>query len=435
MNKAIISAVYPRTIAERLNLEPGDEILSINGNPAKDLIDFQFLWADEEILLAVKKRNENSSREYKISKDYDESLGVEFEQAIFDTIKRCNNKCIFCFVDQMAPNLRNTLYIKDDDYRLSFLQGSFITLTNVQEKDISDIVRLHLSPLYISVHTTDEKLRREMLKNPRAEKIMQQLRTLSEAGIELHTQIVVCPGINDGDELEKTLQDLCSLGENIKSIAIVPVGVTEYAPNASLLKELTKQNARKIITQIEKWRKKLEASGERAKIYLSDEFFFRAEQEYPPSSYYNDFPQLENGVGISRLFLEEFIANNHSLRTVNNLQKFALVTGEMGEYVLKDICKELDPSMIESINIIKLKSVFWGDRVTVTGLLTGRDLVEGLKNTAPEEQLVIPDIMLKSGKDTFLDGMTVADIENKLGRKIKIIGSDAESLISLLKGG
>ena len=296
---AIISEIQKDSIAQELELQKGDKILSINSEIPKDFIDYQYMMSAEEVEIEVEKAN-GDVEIYEIEKDYDEDLGIIFESAVFDRIKPCTNKCIFCFVDQQPEGLRKSLYIKDDDYRLSYLQGTYITLTNLTEKDKKRIEAMHLGPLYVSVHTTNPELRAKMLNNPKAANILEDLKWLKKADIPIHTQIVLCPEYNDKDELERTLNDFSKFKSIIQSIAIVPVGLTKFHKNN--LKPLTKENALHVIKQVENFNKKMKKQIAMA----SDEFFIKADYEIPPRKYYGNFSQIEDGVGALRLLLDDF---------------------------------------------------------------------------------------------------------------------------------
>lgn len=303
--KGIISNVKPDSIGLEIGLVPGDRLLAVNGESVQDIIDLSFALAEEEIELLI----EHVSGEREIisfEKDYDEELGLEFESAVFDNVRQCANKCVFCFVDQMPPGMRDSLYIKDDDYRLSFLYGNFVTLTNIGPRDLERIAKLHLSPLYVSVHTTNGTLREKMLGGKRAGKIMGQLTELVEKGIDLHTQVVLCPGFNDGRELERTIRDLYALHPSVLSLAIVPVGLTRYRDDCHPLTGFTQNGSREVIRLVRQWQEKCRQETGESFVYLADEFYLAAGEEIPDYEAYDGFPQLENGVGIVRAFLAEW---------------------------------------------------------------------------------------------------------------------------------
>ena len=303
---AVISEIQKNSIAQELDFEKGDKIISINGEKPQDMIDYRYMMCAEDIELEIEKNN-GDIEIYEIEKDYDEDLGVVFESAVFDRIKPCTNHCIFCFVDQQPEGLRKSLYIKDDDYRLSYLQGTYVTLTNLTKKDRERIEQLHLGPLYVSVHTTNPDLRVKMLNNPKAANIMEDLKWLKKADIPIHAQIVLCPGYNDGKELERTLNDFVQFKSIIQSIAIVPVGITRFHKNN--LKTLTKENALHVIKQVENFNKEVKKHLAMA----SDEFFVKADYPIPDKKYYGSFAQIEDGVGALRLLIDDFEKNKKKL--------------------------------------------------------------------------------------------------------------------------
>lgn len=428
MAKAVISEVFPNSLADELGLKPGDKIIKINNIVPEDLIHFQYLWADEEVQLLI----ENKAGEeilYEIEKDYDEGLGVVFEQAVFDRIRRCQNKCLFCFIEQMAPLMRPSLYEKDDDYRLSFLQGNFITLTNLNEKDCQRIKDLHLSPLYVSVHTTDPDLRAKILGNPKATRIMEQLHTLIDWGIKIHCQIVLCQGVNDGKYLEQTINDLSSLGPGILSIAIVPVGVTKFRKDLENFPVFHQRYAEDLVDWVsnkqEFFRKKIGKSL----VYLGDEIYIQAQREFPSSDYYDGFPQTENGIGVSRIFLDEFELLKANLPSFTEEKHYVIATGKLGSRVLKPVIEQLNKIKGIDLKFKEIENLFFGPRVTVTGLLTGEDLLHGLKDIPKNTKVLISDIMLKKRDNIFLDGLKPEDVAKKLGIEIIPIENNAQALI------
>ena len=422
---AIISEIQKDSIAQELELQKGDKILSINSEAPKDFIDYQYMMSAEEVEIEVEKAN-GDVEIYEIEKDYDEDLGIIFESAVFDRIKPCTNKCIFCFVDQQPEGLRKSLYIKDDDYRLSYLQGTYITLTNLTEKDKKRIEAMHLGPLYVSVHTTNPELRAKMLNNPKAANILEDLKWLKKADIPIHTQIVLCPEYNDKDELERTLNDFSKFKSIIQSIAIVPVGLTKFHKNN--LKPLTKENALHVIKQVENFNKKMKKQIAMA----SDEFFIKADYEIPPRKYYGNFSQIEDGVGALRLLLDDFEKTKKKLpKKIQNKKEICFAVTDSSKKVMEKIIDELNK--IENLNcqMIVLKNNFFGPNVTVAGLITGNDLINQLKNKDIKE-LVIPSIMLRPYTQDFLDGITISDVQKELNAKINVI-NDIYSTIEFLE--
>lgn len=411
---AVISEILEDSIAQELEFEKGDKILSINGEKPQDMIDYRYMMCSEDVEIEIEKAN-GEIEVFEIEKDFDEDLGVVFESAVFDRIKPCTNHCIFCFVDQQPKGLRKSLYIKDDDYRLSYLQGTYVTLTNLTEKDKKRIEQLHLGPLYVSVHTTNPDLRSKMLNNPKAANILEDLKWLKNADIPIHAQIVLCPGYNDGEELEKTLKDFEKFKSIIQSVAIVPVGITRFHKND--LKTLTKENALHVIKQVEDFNKKVKKHLAMA----SDEFFLKADYPIPDKKYYGSFSQLEDGVGALRLLIDDFEKRKKKLpKKLSKSVKYTFAVAQSSINVFKDIVDTLNS--IENFNgeIVELKNDFFGSNVTVAGLITGQDLINQLKEK-DIENLVIPSIMLREFTNDFLDNITLAQAEKELGCKIHVI--------------
>ncbi|MGI6065019.1 MAG: DUF512 domain-containing protein [Bacillota bacterium] len=434
--KAKISSVVPGSIAEDLGLGEGDCLLSINGISPVDLIDYGFSIADEYIELEVEKRNQERIV-FEIEKDVDDDLGIVFTKGTFDGIKRCKNKCIFCFVDQMPSKLRDSLYVKDDDYRLSFLYGNFITLTNISEKDLDRIKKLHISPLYISVHTINEAMRCRMLGNPKAGEVLKIIKELADAGIDMHTQIVLCPGINDGKELDKTLFGLAELWPKIKSVAVVPVGITKFQKNKNL-RVFRFQEARAIIEDVSQHQAFFQNKIGTNFVYLADEFYLMAGWEIPPYEHYEGFPQIENGVGLTRLLWHNFdYAAKKLPQMIECPCRANLVTGRLAEPVLKPIVERINQIKNMTVNLIPLDNQFFGSTVTVAGLLTGSDIVTGLtrwrqKQTDVRPLVLLPKVMLEFERRVFLDGLTLEDVEKMLGIKIIIVEPTGEGIVKTI---
>lgn len=427
----IVAALHPGSIAEEIGLEIGDQILEVNGQKVRDIIDLSFAFAEEEIELLIEKKN--GEREISaFDKAYDEELGVEFESAVFDGIRRCGNRCWFCFVDQNAPDMRPSLYVKDDDYRMSFLYGNFVTLTNTRDADFDRIRRLHLSPLFISVHTTDGALRAKMLQSKRAADIMEQLKRLKEADVEVHTQIVLCPGVNDGAALEKTIGDLMELRPMVLSLAIVPVGLTRFRGGCYPLAKFTKERAGWVIDAVERWQKKSRAQTGASFVYLGDEFYFLAERELPPTEAYDGFPQLENGIGITRDFIDAW---EEAADVVCNAPKeriyLDVVCGKSAEKVLRPLVESLCLELV-SVRVVAIENAFFGKDITVTGLLTGQDIVTALRKLPGKRSgVIIPGSALRSGEEVFLDDYALGDLQRDLQTEIKVArgGGDLKRLL------
>ena len=427
----LISAVAPDSLAAELGLVPGDRLLAVNEQPVRDIIDLSFALADEYLELLIEKAD-GSQELYEIEKDYNEQLGIEFESAVFDKVRQCANRCVFCFVDQMPQGMRETLYIKDDDYRLSFLYGNFITLTNLTAEDKKRIRQLHLSPLYISVHTTDGDLRTAMLNNKRAARIMEELRLLVAEGIELHTQVVLCPGINDGKALEKTIADLYSLAPAVLSLAIVPVGLTRHRDGCYPLRVFSPDEAAEVISMVEKWQKKCRAEMGGSFVYLADEFYLSAGWPIPVYEEYDEFPLLENGVGIVRHFLDEWEQERSLAPGYQAPMTVDVVCGVSAAKILEPLLSQLTIPQL-TVRLAVVENKFFGPHVTVTGLLTGRDILDHLQSMGGERQgIIIPGIALRKGEAVFLDSLCPGDIENTCAVPVRT-AYFAKDLLHLLK--
>lgn len=425
---AVISEIINDSIAQELEFQIGDKILTINGEKPQDMIDYKYMMCCEDVEIELERTN-GDIEIFEIEKDFDDDLGILFESAVFDRIKPCTNHCIFCFVDQQPDGLRKSLYIKDDDYRLSYLQGTYVTLTNLTKKDRERIENLHLGPLYVSVHTTNPQLRAQMLNNPKAANIIEDLNWLKKADIPIHAQIVLCPGYNDGKELEKTLNDFVNFKSVIQSIAIVPVGITRFHKNS--LKTFTKENALHVIKQVENFNIKVKKHLAMA----SDEFFIKADYPIPDKKYYGNFAQLEDGVGAIRLLLDDF--EKHKKKLPLELKKplnLSFAVSQSAVKIFKEISDALNSIKNCNCEIIELKNEFFGDNVTVAGLITGRDLINQIK-VKNVQNLVIPSIMLRPFSKVFLDDITVEQVQQELSCNIIVINDiySVKEIINLLK--
>lgn len=436
---AIISKVEQNSIAEELELQSGDEVLSIDEQKMTDLIDYNFLCKSELLTIEVKKSN-GEIEEIEIEKDFDEDLGIIFESAVFDKIRPCLNKCIFCFVDQQPDGLRDTLYIKDDDYRLSYLQGTYVTLTNLTQKDKERIEKLGLGPFYISVHTTNPDLRIKMLKNPNAGKILEHLKWLEQSHIPVHLQIVLCPKYNDGDELRRTLSDFKKL-KNILSVAIVPVGITKFRKGDALY-PVTKKIAQETIDTVNEFN----AAIKKNIACCSDEFFAIAEKSIPSKKYYGKFAQLEDGVGALRLLLDDFAKEKKRLpEGVNAPKNILFATSQLAKPAIDEIAQNLNKIKNLKVEVIAVKSNYWGDGISVAGLITSEDLIKSIKEERGNRKqgtgevlfnkisnhstiypfnfstVIIPSVMLRPFTQDFLDGKTLEYVKEKTGLEFFVI--------------
>ena len=411
---AIITAIEPNSIAQELEIRVGSELLSINNQKLKDYIEYQYAVMSEELIFEI-KNPDGEIEEYEIEKDFEEELGFVFESAIFDKIKPCANNCIFCFVDQQPQGLRDSLYIKDDDYRLSYLQGTYVTLTNLTKRDKERIANQHLGPLFISVHTTNPELRAKMLNNKNAANLMKELDFLEENDIPINTQVVLCPDYNDGKELERTLNDLWKYKSILNSIAIVPVGITKFRQEK--IKQVDKEKAIETIEIVEKFNKKIKKNI----ASVSDEFFLMAEQELPEKKYYNGYNQLEDGVGSLRCLIDDFDKRKKKLpNKVKSKKAYTLACSVSAKEFFNMFASELNKVENVNLQVQPIKSEFWGKDVNVAGLITAKDLISQLNGNS-FEQVIIPSIVLRPYTTEFLDGLTVEDVEKKLNIKIHII--------------
>ena len=416
---AKITKVLADSIAEEIGFTAGDAIVAINGTKPRDLIDYQFLCADEILELEVLDAT-GKTHHVEIEKDYDDDLGLEFSTALFDCLIQCNNRCPFCFIDQQPPGKRTSLYLKDDDYRLSFLYGSYLTLTNLTAKEWQRIEQMRLSPLYVSVHSTEPDIRIRLLKNNRGGEILSQISWFQERRLQIHAQVVVCPGINDGEHLERTLQDLTSFhpGElpTVASIAVVPVGLTRFRPQEDELIPVTKEKAQEVISQVkllsQKFRKKYNSSV----VWLADEWFLIAGEELPSEAEYEEYPQIDNGVGSIRLFIKQFTQTATELLPpkITNQRRLTWVVGNAVEIAFQPLVQQLNTVEGLEVNMRALCSDYWGQSISVTGLLTGHDLLLNLQGQDLGEGILLPSVMLKHGELVFLDDMTVAEVSQQL---------------------
>lgn len=419
------------SIGEEMDISPGDKLISINGYPINDILDYQFYSADDNLILEIEKDN-GSLWSLEIEKDYDEELGLYFTQPGFDAIRSCKNRCIFCFVDQLPPDMRKTLYEKDDDYRHSFLYGNFITLTNLSENDWQKIIKMRLSPLYVSVHCIQGDLRKKMLKNPRAARIKSDLRRLQAAGIEVHTQIVLCPGWNDGEILTETIRELASLYPSVASIGIVPVGLTRYRDKLPQLSPVTPEKAKETIENAEAFHKRFRSRWGRGLVYLADEFYLRAGYDIPDTLYYDDFCQIENGIGLVRKLLDDFDKIESDLPVSVAGRKAYIITGKSAQGTLQKIAARLNQIEGLSINIISVNNNFFGTGVSVCGLLTGNDIIDTLGKAYRGKRVIISRVMFREGQDVMLDDISLEDIKQRTQADIRVTDGSARSLLEAI---
>lgn len=427
---AVVASVEPGSIGEDLGFEPGDRLLSINGRRPRDLIDLQFL-VGEEILVLEVEDSDGTPHSVELEKDLDQGLGLEFTEALFDGLKQCNNACPFCFIDQQPPGKRRSLYLKDDDYRLSFLYGSYLTLTNLQESDWHRIEEQRLSPLYVSVHATDPQLRSRLLVNSRAGLLPDQLRWFAERKLQIHTQVVVCPGLNDGPALERTLTDLALHAQGawpaVLSAAVVPVGLTRFRPAGDSLVPVDRACARRVIALVEPLQRQFQRRLGSHFAWLSDEWYLLAGIPLPPRDRYEDLPQQENGVGTIRAFLEALELATRSLPChLDPPKRFSWVVGSLVAEALKPVVERLNCVSGLELILHGLPSPYWGQERVVTGLLTGSDLMEGLQDRDLGDALLLPAVMLRQGEALFLDDWRLEDLESRLPVPVHLLQGAAD---------
>lgn len=431
-----IRRVKPGSIAEEMGVESGDELLSINNKPVTDILDYMYLTSLEYLEVVIRKRD---GQEWllEIEKDPDEELGIEFQKPIMDRERRCANNCIFCFVDQLPPNTRPTMRIKDDDWRLSFLMGNYVTLTNISEKDINRIIERRFSPLYISVHTTNPDLRKKMMRNDRADNILEIIEKFSKAGICMHCQIVLCRGWNDGAELDKTIADLWKFRDAVLSVAVVPVGLTGYRKGLEEIIPFDRETAGEVIGQVEKWQQKFKAEQNKRFVFAADEFYILAQKEIPSYESYEDFCQIENGVGLVAKLKKEFEDALIELDTSKNMtsaNSLSIATGESAYGIIKDMANVMVERTGKRIHVYPIKNNFFGGYVTVAGLVTGGDIIKQLKGKELGDKLLIPDVMLRDGKNVFLDDISIDDVERELEVPVIPVAIDGGALVDEIVG-
>ncbi|XME03081.1 DUF512 domain-containing protein [Lachnospiraceae bacterium C1.1] len=433
--KHIVKRTVSGSIAEEMEIEAGDEIVSINGNKIEDIFDYQYFTEDEHIIVLVKKKN-GEEWELEIDKDEDEDLGIEFENGLMDNYRSCHNKCIFCFIDQMPKGMRESLYFKDDDSRLSFLQGNYITLTNMSEHDIDRIIKYRLGPINISFQTTNPELRCKMLNNRFAGEALKKVDRLYEAGIRMNGQIVLCKGVNDGAELERSISDLSKYVPYLESVSVVPVGLSRFREGLYPLEPFTKDEAREVLKTIHAWQDKVYAEHGTHFIHAGDELYFLAEEPIPEADSYDGYIQFENGVGMVRSFIDEFTEELDEREGEPSLKREISMVGGMIMYRTKEEMllklKEKYPNI--TVHNYAIRNDFFGERITVTGLLTGKDIVAQLKDKPLGEKLYLPANLLRSGSDVLLDDMTVGDISSALQVPVDIVESDGHDFVTKIVG-
>ena len=428
----VVDKVMEGSIAEELEIEVGDILLEINGNKIEDIFDYQYYTQDEYIEVLIRKP---SGEEWllEIEKEYDDDLGITFENGLMDDYRSCHNKCIFCFIDQMPKGMRETLYFKDDDSRLSFLQGNYVTLTNMSDDDINRIIKYNLSPINVSFQTTNPELRCKMLNNRFAGDALKKAWKLADAGITMNGQIVLCKGVNDGEELDRSIRELSAYAPTIESVSVVPVGLSKFRDGLYPLEPFTKEDAKQVLSIIHSWQDKIYEEHGIHFIHASDEWYILAEEDMPKEEKYDGYLQLENGVGMIRLLLDEFdeAMENIASDFVPKSKEITLVTGRLAYSFIKTmadtIMKRFDNI---KIHVYAIRNDFFGENITVSGLLTGQDILKQLKEKELGEKIYLPQNVLKSGECVFLDDMTVDELEKALQVPVDIVKSSGQDFVN-----
>ena len=426
-----ITQVISGSPADKAGILAGEQLVSINGHPVRDVLDYMFYAAETDLTLVI---DNGTEREVRIRKDEYDDIGLEFESFLMDKKQSCRNKCVFCFIDQLPPGMRETLYFKDDDARLSFLQGNYVTLTNMTQEDVDRIIEMHLN-INVSVHTTNPELRCVMMHNRFAGEKLDFLWQMARAGIQLNCQIVLCPGLNDGKELERTLTDLGSMLPNLTSVAVVPVGLSKYREGLYPLIPFTAETAGQALDLIESYQLQfLEKHGTRA-VFPSDEFFIMAGRELPDADYYEEYPQYENGVGLLRSLADEFHAALEDAEPDHLPRSVSIATGRSPYGVLRSLVDEAEAAFPGlTVHMYPIRNDFFGEMITVTGLITGQDLIAHLQGCPLGEELLLSSVMIRRDSDVFLDDYTIGQVEEALHTKIRLVTNDGYEFLDAILG-
>jgi putative radical SAM enzyme (TIGR03279 family) len=428
--KNLIVKVLKNSIAEELEIEPGDELLTVNNSTIKDYIDYKYQISDDIVYFEIKKKD-GEIWELEIEKEYDEDIGIVFENPLMDNIKVCSNKCIFCFIDQMPKGMRKTLYLKDDDTRLSFLYGNFITLTNLSHDEIERIIKYRISPIKVSVHTTDSELRKYMMGNDKDIDILVYLKKLIDAKITVDCQIVLVRDVNDGTQLTKTINDLSSLHPGLRSVAVVPVGLTKHREKLIELKPFDKESATDVVNQVTNLQKNLLKKLGTRFIFIADEFYIQSGNDFPSYEEYEDFDQLENGIGMCRLFKSQVEETVKCIKYKEILKdEITFITGAAAFELMVELSEIIMKKINVKINVVKIINNYFGDRITVSGLTTGKDIIEQLKGKN-YKNLILPRNMINDNL-VMLDDMVIEDLEKELNTKVEVCDVDGDTLLSLI---
>lgn len=428
-----IKKVLPNSIAEELGIQEGDILISVNGKEIEDVFDYRYLISDEIITLLIRNKD-LEEWEYEIEKDINEDIGLVFENELMDCLKSCKNKCVFCFIDQLPPSMRKTVYFKDDDWRMSFLTGNYITLTNMKEKDFERLFYYHLSPINISVHATDPEVRKKMLTNRFAGDILDKIKRIVDAGIEINCQIVLCKGLNDGEILKKSLEDLENFFPRVKSISIVPVGISKFRHNLYPLEAFEKDDAKEVINMVHKLQDYYKEKYGSYILYCADEFYITAEEEIPSIHRYEDFPQIENGVGMLALMKEEFDEYFKQLPDIiPDKINISIATGIAAYSFINGLVSRLMNKYSNlTVKIYPIKNDFFGDKITVSGLMTGQDLINQLKDKELGSRLLLPENAFRDNDTILLDDVYIEDLEKQFNIPIEIVGVSGKDFIKAI---
>ena len=429
----MIANITEGSPADLAGMQPGEEIIAINGHELKDIFDYHYYSDDENLEIEVVCADE-TKKTYRCTKELGEDLGITFENGLMDNYRSCHNKCMFCFIDQMPKGMRETLYFKDDDTRLSFLQGNYVTLTNMKDADLQRVIDYHLAPINISVHATNPELRCRMLHNRFAGDILDKIQKIHDAGLEMNSQVVLCKGINDGAELDRTIGDLFQFHPLMESLSIVPVGLTKYRDGLEPLEPFEKEDARKVIEIIEKWQKKsFEIYGDHF-VQASDEWYLVAELPLPEAERYDGYIQLENGVGMLRLLMDEFYeALEHAHKFLWKKREVSMASGKLAAPFIEQMSRDFEKKFPKiKIHNYTITNHFFGERITVSGLITGTDLMDQLKGKPLGSMLYLPSNMLRMGENVFLDDITVEQVEDSLQVPVDIVKSSGGDLVEAL---
>ena len=430
----IISRIEPGSIAEELELEPGDVLVSVNGQPVQDVFDYQYL-TNEEYLEILVRKPDGEEWELEIEKEFEEDLGIEFENGLMDDYRSCRNQCMFCFIDQLPKGMRETLYFKDDDSRLSFLQGNYVTLTNMSDEDIERVIRYHLEPVNISFHTMNPGLRCKMLNNRFAGEALEKAKRFYEAGITMNGQIVLCKGVNDGAELEYSIRELSGFLPYLQSVSVVPVGLTRHREGLYPLEPFTKEDAKEVLNLIHGWQERLLKEQGTHFIHAGDEWYLLAGEEIPAEDTYDGYLQLENGVGMVRLLENEVEEELEQLHGDERERTVTIATGKLAAPLLTRLTEQIAQKFPQvKTNVIPIENRFFGERITVAGLLTGQDLKNQLLEQELGEELLLTEHMLRDGECVFLDDMTVDELSGALQVPVTIVKSDGKAFLQAVLG-